>query len=79
MYLPFPRRTKRFVFSCDLPTACWDLVGVSRPKVIYRQHAGIWWKVAQASQAKIVVDFCDEPQFSRISMFLKGREWLEEK
>jgi nicotinamidase-related amidase len=26
-----------------------------------------------------VVDLCDEPQFSRISMFLKGREWLDEK
>ena len=29
---------------------------------------------------KRVVDFCDEPQFSKsISMFVKGREWLDEK
>ena len=28
---------------------------------------------------KRVLDFCDEPQFSRICMFLKGREWLDEK
>ena len=28
---------------------------------------------------KRIVDFSDEPQFSRISMFLKGREWLDEK
>lgn len=28
---------------------------------------------------KRVVDFCDEPQFSGIAMFLKGREWLDEK
>jgi nicotinamidase-related amidase len=29
--------------------------------------------------AKKVVDFCDEPEFSRIAMFLKGREFLDEK
>ena len=28
---------------------------------------------------KRVVDLSDEPQFSRISTFLKGREWLDEK
>jgi nicotinamidase-related amidase len=28
---------------------------------------------------KRVVAFCDEPRFSQISMFLKGREWLDEK
>ena len=28
---------------------------------------------------KRMVDLSDEPQFSRISMFLKGREWLDEK
>ena len=28
---------------------------------------------------KRIVDLSDEPQFSRISMFLKGREWLDEK
>ena len=25
------------------------------------------------------VDFFDEPSFSTMSMFLKGREWLDEK
>ena len=28
---------------------------------------------------KRVVAFCDEPRFSHISMYLKGREWLDEK
>lgn len=26
-----------------------------------------------------IVDFCDEPEFSKISMFLRGREYLDEK
>jgi len=26
-----------------------------------------------------ILDFCDEPAFSKISMFIKGREWLDEK
>jgi hypothetical protein len=25
------------------------------------------------------LDFCDEPKFSKIAMYLKGREWLDEK
>jgi nicotinamidase-related amidase len=29
--------------------------------------------------AKKVVDFCDEPEFSKISMYLSGREYLDEK
>ena len=29
--------------------------------------------------AKKVVDFCDEPEFSKISMYLAGREYLDEK
>ena len=29
--------------------------------------------------AKKVVDFCDEPQFSKISMYLLGRDYLDEK
>jgi nicotinamidase-related amidase len=28
---------------------------------------------------KRVIDFCDEPRFSRCSMYIKGREWLDEK
>jgi len=28
---------------------------------------------------KRVIHFCDEPQFSLVSMYLKGREWLDEK
>ena len=28
---------------------------------------------------KKILAFCDEPQFSDVSMFLKGREWLDEK
>uniref|UniRef100_A0A7S1G2Y8 Isochorismatase-like domain-containing protein n=1 Tax=Corethron hystrix TaxID=216773 RepID=A0A7S1G2Y8_9STRA len=28
---------------------------------------------------KKVVDFCDEPEFSRLSMYIAGREWLDEK
>jgi nicotinamidase-related amidase len=28
---------------------------------------------------KRVVEFCDEPKFSSISAFIKGREWLDEK
>lgn len=26
-----------------------------------------------------VLDFCDEPRFSKISMYIAGREWLDEK
>ena len=29
--------------------------------------------------AKKVVDFCDEPEFSKLVMYLSGREWLDEK
>jgi nicotinamidase-related amidase len=29
--------------------------------------------------AKKVVNFCDEPEFSKLSMYLSGREWLDEK
>mmetsp|Transcript_12402 Transcript_12402/g.29803 ORF Transcript_12402/g.29803 Transcript_12402/m.29803 type:complete len:689 (-) Transcript_12402:221-2287(-) len=28
---------------------------------------------------KRVIDFCDEPRFSKCSMYVKGREWLDEK
>lgn len=28
---------------------------------------------------KKTVDFCDEPQFSKCCMYIKGREWLDEK
>jgi hypothetical protein len=28
---------------------------------------------------KKIVDFCDEPDFSNLSMYLSGREWLDEK
>ncbi|KAL3925326.1 MAG: hypothetical protein SGILL_000483 [Bacillariaceae sp.] len=28
---------------------------------------------------KHVIDFCDEPQFSNCCMYVKGREWLDEK
>ena len=28
---------------------------------------------------KRVIQFCDEPQFSDVSMYVKGREWLDEK
>jgi nicotinamidase-related amidase len=28
---------------------------------------------------KRIVDFCDEPQFSNCCMYIKGREWLDEK
>lgn len=28
---------------------------------------------------KNIVDFCDEPEFSKLSMYLAGREWLDEK
>lgn len=28
---------------------------------------------------KKVLDFCDEPRFSKTAMFIKGREWLDEK
>lgn len=30
-------------------------------------------------RGKQVVDFADEPQFSKVSMYIKGREWLEDK
>jgi nicotinamidase-related amidase len=33
----------------------------------------------QCPLGKPVLDFCDEPRFSSVSMFLKGREWLDEK
>jgi hypothetical protein len=29
--------------------------------------------------AKKVVDFCDEPDFSKVAMYLSGREYLDEK
>jgi nicotinamidase-related amidase len=29
--------------------------------------------------AKKVVDFCDEPEFSKVAMYLSGREYLDEK
>ena len=29
--------------------------------------------------AKKEVDFCDEPEFSNVAMYLSGREWLDEK
>ena len=29
--------------------------------------------------AERVVDFCDEPKFSKVSMYLAGREWLDDK
>ncbi|KAG7342804.1 tubulin-tyrosine ligase family protein [Nitzschia inconspicua] len=28
---------------------------------------------------KRIIDFCDEPQFSEYCMYIKGREWLDEK
>jgi len=28
---------------------------------------------------KKIVDFCDEPEFSKTSMYIAGREWLDEK
>lgn len=36
-------------------------------------------KSYQCPLGKRVIDFCDEPQFSRCSMYVKGREWLDEK
>eukprot|EP00928_Gymnodinium_smaydae_P026512 TRINITY_DN20796_c0_g1_i1.p1 TRINITY_DN20796_c0_g1~~TRINITY_DN20796_c0_g1_i1.p1 ORF type:complete len:601 (+),score=95.56 TRINITY_DN20796_c0_g1_i1:32-1804(+) len=38
-----------------------------------------YWKEYYCPSGKRVVDFADEPQFSRVAMYLKGREWLEDK
>eukprot|EP00929_Paragymnodinium_shiwhaense_P023419 TRINITY_DN14659_c0_g1_i1.p1 TRINITY_DN14659_c0_g1~~TRINITY_DN14659_c0_g1_i1.p1 ORF type:complete len:569 (-),score=117.28 TRINITY_DN14659_c0_g1_i1:122-1828(-) len=37
------------------------------------------WKEYYCPLGKKVVDFADEPQFSKIAMYLKGREWIEDK
>lgn len=37
------------------------------------------WKEFHCPLDKKIVDFADEPQFSRVAMYIKGREWLEEK
>lgn len=46
----------------------------------------LWYSDAALSGRKFlcpigrpILDFCDEPAFSKISMFMKGREWLDEK
>lgn len=46
----------------------------------------LWYTDAALSGRKFlcpigrpILDFCDEPAFSKISMFIKGREWLDEK
>ena len=46
----------------------------------------LWYSDAALSGRKFlcpigrpILDFCDEPAFSKISMFVKGREWLDEK
>eukprot|EP00927_Polykrikos_kofoidii_P036351 TRINITY_DN30690_c0_g1_i1.p1 TRINITY_DN30690_c0_g1~~TRINITY_DN30690_c0_g1_i1.p1 ORF type:complete len:581 (+),score=101.76 TRINITY_DN30690_c0_g1_i1:57-1745(+) len=38
-----------------------------------------FWKEYYCPLAKKVVDFADEPQFSKISMYLQGRDWLDDK
>eukprot|EP01052_Picozoa_sp_SAG31_P029358 SAG31_NODE_2912_length_4920_cov_3.413192_2_plen_305_part_00 len=37
------------------------------------------WKHFKCPLGKVVVDFSDEPQFSRTVMYLKGRDWLDDK
>eukprot|EP01047_Picozoa_sp_COSAG01_P071247 COSAG01_NODE_11009_length_2028_cov_1.646967_2_plen_148_part_00 len=37
------------------------------------------WKEYRCPLGLRVVDFADEPQFGRLTMYLKGREWLDEK
>mmetsp|Transcript_8713 Transcript_8713/g.16214 ORF Transcript_8713/g.16214 Transcript_8713/m.16214 type:complete len:570 (-) Transcript_8713:97-1806(-) len=37
------------------------------------------WQEFYCPLGKKIVDFADEPQFSRIAMYLKGRDWLEDK
>ena len=51
-----------------------------------RYPTQLWYSDAALSGRKYlcpigrqILDFCDEPAFSKISMFVKGREWLDEK
>ena len=37
------------------------------------------WKEYLCPLGHKMVDFCDEPKFGRLTMYLKGREWLDEK
>lgn len=38
-----------------------------------------YWKEYYCPIGKRVVDFTDEPKFSRAAMYVRGREWLEDK
>ena len=40
---------------------------------------GIQMQHSVEENSFVRLDFCDEPAFSKISMFIKGREWLDEK
>ncbi len=34
-----------------------------------------FWKEYRCPVGKHIVDFADEPQFSKVSIYLRGREW----
>ena len=55
------------------------LKGLHHFPVQYWYDEPLSGKTYQCPLGKRVLDFCDEPQFSKVSMYIKGREWLDEK